>query len=209
VIDQSIIDNELNDLRVLARLDELNDPQFTVENSESGVIIALVRVNGVHTIWIELPEGTPEFEFVDNRMQMNINLVFVAPEYITIILPDGTIERGREVDHHQQNRMKLQLAQFYARSKESQVARTLSRMFPASGGDLVDVRPQRRPRTDNLVGEKFLGLEQLVNSGYSDPCMLPAPSVISYGYCPRCSYPISGTGENEHMPGCPLQKMGW
>lgn len=209
MIDQLVIDKELRDLKELARLNDLKEPRFVVETSEAGIAIVMVEVNGLRTVWNQITKDLPEFEFEENKIKFSVNLVLIAPQYVTIILPDGTIKRGREAGHEQQEEMRRQLAAFYLRHKENQIVQALAQMFPVSSQDLVDLRPQRRPRTGNLVGGALPGLDQLVNSGFTDPPMPPAPYIASYGYCPSCSRPIAGTDPNEHSPGCPMRMKGW
>lgn len=152
MIDQSVIDKELHDLKELARLSDLKNPHFVVETSEAGTAIVMVEVDGLRTVWNQITEDMPEFEFEENKIKYNLNLVLVAPQYVTIILPDGTIKRGREAGHEQQEEMRRQLAAFYHRHKENQIVQALAQIFPASGQDLVDLRPQRSPRRGMPVG---------------------------------------------------------
>jgi hypothetical protein len=75
------------------------DPHFVVEESDGVTAIVLVCVNGRHTMMNALPQNVPEFEFDEStsRYGFNLNLVLLAPEYITLVHGDGTIKRGRDL----------------------------------------------------------------------------------------------------------------
>lgn len=175
--EQETIDRELQDLMDMARLNNMDDPEFRVGRSEAGTFIAMVSVGGLQTIWNEVPEGTNQIEYRDGHFVFNMNIVCVAPDYITIILPDGTIKRGREMPTHQRKEMEQELSNFYARHREAQTVKMLREMFPPKAKPIPFRSNVSTPVSAELLPKgsaadwsqmPYYGLDQLINTGYHD-----------------------------------------